>query len=85
MRDPSARRVLYDAESRWQRRRQTRVISIAAVLGLVLFYPACAVGGAITGFGVAFGAGAAAVAVLDRLLRDKRRFPYLDEYEKPTD
>jgi hypothetical protein len=82
MRDPSARRVLYDAESRWQKQRQTRAISIAAVPGLVLFYPSCLIGGWIIGFGVALGAGVVAVAVLDRLLGERRRFPYLDEYEK---
>ncbi len=84
MRDPSARRVLYDAESRWQKRRQTRAISLAAVVGLVPFYPACLMGGAITGFSVAFGTGAVAVAILDRLLGNRRRFPYLDDYEKTS-
>ncbi len=82
MRDPSARRVLYDAESRWQKRRQARAISIGAVVGLVPFYPTCLAGGAIIGFGVAFATGAVAVAVIDRLLGNRRRFPYLDEYEK---
>jgi hypothetical protein len=83
MRDTRALAVLYDAESRWQRRRQGRVISTAAVVGVIPFFPTLfMIGGIWNAFIVAGVTGMGALAVLERSLGARRKFPYLDDYEK---
>jgi hypothetical protein len=43
LRDSSGRGVLYEAESRWQRRRHARCTSLGVAVGILIFVPLCSV------------------------------------------
>jgi hypothetical protein len=108
MRDARARRYLYEAESRWQRKRHARHIAfgtvVAILLGVFLYrliFPLMlgtdesgahvsdpfGARGLLQWLPVIIGAcgGLGVVALFEIADRGKRRFPFLDDYEKSAD
>ncbi|HUH01637.1 MAG TPA: hypothetical protein VML75_06555, partial [Kofleriaceae bacterium] len=92
LRDSAARRMLYEAEGRWQRKRRARYVSIGAAAGVVIFLVAFGVRIAIDpdpdnmGFSpwpmvLAVGAATSISIWLDRAFGARRKYPYLDDYE----
>jgi hypothetical protein len=84
LRDPRARGFLFEEESRYQRKRNGRMLSGGAVVGLLAFFPSMVFvgGGMIVAFATAFVVSAGAVVAIDRLFGGRRKFPYLEEFEK---
>lgn len=92
LRSSTARKMLYETEARWMRARQARCVAGGAVLGVVLYF--------LSYFGVvyvpmlkvgmwqpvfAFSSALSLSILLERKLGKRRRFPYLDDYEFPSD
>lgn len=84
--------MLYETETRWQHARRARFIGIGAAVGVVVFIGSFAVRIAIdpdpenasfSSWPIVLAVGVAtAISIgLDRSLGQRRKFPYLDEYE----
>ncbi len=78
--------MLSENESRWRTARHRRILSVAAVVGTVVFFAAFSLAVAFEINGklaalAAMGAGLVVAAALEATVGRKRKFPYLDEYD----
>jgi hypothetical protein len=91
LRSSTARKMLYEAEARWMRTRQARCIAAGVALGVVMYLVSFVIyfdpsaPWSIWRAGLAFASGIGTGFSLERKFGQRRRFPYLDDYEFPSD